>query len=170
MDSPVIWPHYISCDKFPGHRRVTTPYPSETLSSRQAPNLRGHSFNQVGPPFPQRHTWPPKRSIPWSCSFPLQLLFHYIAKMNGFLWGQLKTQLCGSRHGGVTDKRGRDMFHKLLISWQKEVRAAGVFLITTQLHIQLPHCNSLFFVLSWSDRHKEMHLSVQHSIIHCRII
>lgn len=48
--------------------------------------------------------------------------------MNGFLWGQLKTQLCGSRHGGVTDKRRRDMFLKLLISWQKEVRVAGGFL------------------------------------------
>ena len=167
MDSPVIWPHYISCDKLLGHRRVTTPYPSETLSSRQASNLRGHSFNRVRPPFPWRHTWPPKRSIPWSCSFPLQLLFHYIAKMNGRLLGQLKTQLRGSRHGGVTDKRGRDMFHKLLISWQKEVRAAGVFLITTQLHTHThTHCTLLFFVLSWSDKCcQEMHLPVQHSRI-----
>lgn len=48
--------------------------------------------------------------------FP-RLLFHYTAKMNGRLWGQMKTQLCGLRRGDVTDKCGRNLFHGLVVFW-----------------------------------------------------
>ena len=95
MDLPVIWPHYIPCDKLLGHYRRTTLSPLRSQATHKPLHLDmtlpSYASSQA-----TLSTIPVHQSIESldPVSFPSVLLHYTTAKMNGRLWKQMKTQLC----------------------------------------------------------------------------
>lgn len=102
-------------------------------------------------------------------SFPSILLHYTTAKMNGRLWEQMKTQLCGSKQDSVTDKCGKDLlFHRMLIFWNMKSGAASLFWITLHPHVHLYSCSKLCLSFVWPSSVKDKHKFQGFSSRHCQ--